>query len=215
MSKEFVLQAELRAENEQGKGASRRLRRENKVPAIIYGADKDAQAITLKHNELIRNLMEEAFYSQIITVDFGQRKEKVILRDLQRHPSRPVVLHADLQRIKEGEALNMVVPLHFINEESCIGVKMQGGAISHAMTEVEVNCLPKDLPEYVEVDMQNVEKGCTVHLSELKLPQGVTLLALAHGEDHDLAVASVYGPAGGSSSSSASDAEAPVEGEAD
>jgi len=196
MSKhEFVLTAEVRGEDMQGKGASRRLRHEKKVPAVIYGAGKDAQPITLNHNELWRNLLEEAFYSQIITVNFGSRKEQVILRDLQRHPAKPLVLHADLQRIRANEALTVVIPLHFINEETSIGVKEQGGAVNYTMNDVEVSCLPKDLPEYIEVDLQNIEVGQVVHLSELTVPEGVTLTALEHGEEHDLTVASIYMPA--------------------
>jgi large subunit ribosomal protein L25 len=189
MAKEYSLQAEARSE--QGKGASRRLRRENKVPAVIYGAGKDAQSITLKHNELIRNLEEEAFYSQIITIDFGAKKELAILRDLQRHPAKPVILHADLQRIKEDEELHVNVPLHFINESAAPAVKIHGGKVSHVMNEVEVACLPKNLPQYIEVDMMDVEKGGIVHLSDLKLPEGVSLPQLALGEDHDQALAAI------------------------
>lgn len=190
MAKEYSLQASARSE--QGKGASRRLRRENGVPAVIYGGGGESQAITLKHNELIRNLEEEAFYSQIITVDFGDRKEMAILRDLQRHPARPVVLHADLQRIKDDEVLHMNVPLHFVNEANSAAVKTQGAKIGHVMNDVEVACLPKDIPQYIEVDMIDVEKGQIVHLSDLKLPEGVSLPALALGADHDQPVASVH-----------------------
>ncbi|MEZ5450782.1 MAG: 50S ribosomal protein L25/general stress protein Ctc [Thiolinea sp.] len=190
MAKKYSLQATARSE--QGKGASRRLRRENGVPAVIYGGDQDAQSVTLKHNELIRNLEEEAFYSQIITVNFGDRQEQVILRDLQRHPAKPIVLHADLQRVKSGELLTIHVPLHFINEINSVGVKTQGGAISHILQDVVVSCLPKDIPEYIEVDMLNVEKGQILHLSDLQLPEGVSLPELALGEDHDQAVASIH-----------------------
>ena len=190
MSKEFKLQAEVRTL--QGKGASRRLRLENKVPAVIYGAGVDPQSITLKHNELLRNLQEEAFYSQIISVDFGDHQELAILRDLQRHPSKPVVLHADFQRIKADEVLHVHVPLHFLNEATSVGVKTQGGSVSHVLSEVMVACLPKDLPEFIEVDMQDVEKGAIVHLSDLKLPEGVSLPALALGDDHNQAVASIH-----------------------
>ncbi|WP_020395942.1 50S ribosomal protein L25/general stress protein Ctc [Thiolinea disciformis] len=190
MSKSFTLQAEVR--NDQGKGASRRLRQGNKVPAVIYGAGQAAQSISLKHNELLRNLQDEAFYSQIIAVDFGDRKERVILRDLQRHPSRPVIMHADLLRIQEDHVLQVHIPLHFLNEENSVGVKTQGGTVSRITNEVEVSCLPKDIPEYIEVDMVNVEKGQIVHLSDLKLPAGVSLPALALGEDHNLAIAAIH-----------------------
>ncbi len=190
MAKEYSLQASLRTE--QGKGASRRLRRANGVPAVIYGAGKEAQSITLKHNELVRNLEDEAFYSQILTVDFGDSKELAILRDLQRHPAKPIVLHADLQRIKEDEALTVNVPLHFVNEAAAPSVKTMGGKVSHIMNEVTVSCLPKDLPRYIEVDMIAVEKGQIVHMSDLQMPEGVTLPQLALGEDHDQALASIH-----------------------
>lgn len=190
MSKKYVLQAQVR--ELQGKGASRRLRHENLVPAVIYGADQDARSITLRHNELVRNLMDEAFYSQIISVDFGGRKESAILRDLQRHPSKPVIMHVDLQRVKDDEEIRVHVSLHFINEDISKGVKEQGAAISHVVSEVEVSCLPKDLPEYIEVDMVTIEKGQIIHLSDLKLPEGVSLPALALGESHDTAVASCH-----------------------
>ncbi|CAA6802051.1 MAG: LSU ribosomal protein L25p [uncultured Thiotrichaceae bacterium] len=190
MSKKYSLQAEAR--DLQGKGASRRLRRENGVPAVIYGGGSDPQSITLKHNELIRNLEEEAFYSQIITVDFGDKKELVILRDLQRHPAKAIIMHADLQRIEEDHELQVNVSLHYINEELAPAIKIHGGKVSRVMNEVLIACLPKDLPEYIEVDMMNVEKGAIVHMSDLKLPEGVTLPQLALGEDHDQALAAIH-----------------------
>lgn len=190
MSKEFTLQAEARSE--QGKGASRRLRRENKVPAVIYGAGTPAQSISLKHNELIRNLQDEAFYSQLISVNFGERKEIVILRALQRHPAKPIILHADLQRIKDDEVIEVHIPLHFLNEESSVGVKVNGGTVSRILNEVVVACLPKSIPEYIEVDMANVDKGQIVHLSDLKLPEGVSLPELALGSDHNQAVVAIH-----------------------
>jgi large subunit ribosomal protein L25 len=190
MSKKYVLQAQVR--EMQGKGASRRLRHEGLVPAVIYGAGQDAQSITLRHNELIRNLMDDAFYSQIISVDFGDRKENAILRDLQRHPAKSVVMHVDLQRVKDDEEIRILVSLHFINEDIAKGVKEQGANISHVISEVEVSCLPKNLPEFIEVDMVAIEKGQILHLSDLKLPEGVSLPALALGEDHDTAVASCH-----------------------
>lgn len=190
MSKLFTLQAEAR--QDQGKGASRRLRRDNKVPAVIYGGGQEPQSITLKHNELLRNLQEEAFYSQIIALDVAGKKERVILRDLQRHPAKPVVLHVDLQRIKEDELLQVSIPLHFVNEESSVGVKTQGGSVNRIANEILVSCLPKDLPEYIEVDMAEIEKGQIVHLADLKLPEGVTSPVLALGEDHNLAIVAIH-----------------------
>jgi large subunit ribosomal protein L25 len=177
MSKKYVLQAQTR--ELQGKGASRRLRHTGMVPAVIYGAGGEAQSIMLRHNEMIRNLQEEGFYSQIITVDFGDRKESVILRDLQRHPAKPIIMHADLQRVSD-------------DEEAAKGVKEQGGTVSHVVSEVEVSCLPKNLPEFIEVDMINVEKGQILHMTDLKLPEGVSLPQLALGEDHDQAIAAIH-----------------------
>jgi large subunit ribosomal protein L25 len=190
MSKKYVLQAQTR--ELQGKGASRRLRHTGMVPAVIYGAGQEAQSIMLRHNEMIRNLQEEAFYSQIITVDFGDRKEQVILRDLQRHPAKPIIMHADLLRIRDDQEITVHVVLHFLNEEAAKGVKEQGGTISHVVAEVEVSCLPKNLPEFIEVDMLNVEKGQILHMTDLKLPEGVSLPQLALGEDHDQAIAAIH-----------------------
>lgn len=191
MSNEFSLNAELRSD--EGKGASRRLRRlRNKVPAVIYGGTDAPQSISLAVNELNKALSHEAFYSHILTLTLEGKEQQAVLRDLQRHPSKPVILHADFQRIDANRKIHMNVPIHFINETSCIGVKLQGGAISHQMTEVEVNCLPKDLPEYIEVDMANVEIDSIIHLSDLTMPAGVEIIALTHGADHDLPVANVH-----------------------
>ncbi|OQX12340.1 MAG: 50S ribosomal protein L25/general stress protein Ctc [Thiothrix lacustris] len=190
MSKQYVLQAQTR--ELQGKGASRRLRHTGMVPAVIYGAGVEAQSIMLRHNEMIRNLQEEGFYSQIITVDFGDRKEQVILRDLQRHPAKPIIMHADLQRIRDDQEINVHVALHFLNDDVAKGVKEQGGTVSHMISEVEVSCLPKNLPEFIEVDMIDVEKGQILHMSDLKLPEGVSLPQLALGEDHDNAIAAIH-----------------------
>ena len=201
---QFTLTGVVRADDQQGKGASRRLRNQGLVPAVIYGAGQDAQSISLRHNELIRNLQEEAFYSQIIVVDFGDRKEQVILRDLQRHPAKPIVMHADLLRIRDDEEVTVHVALHFLNEETAVGVKEQGGKISHNLTEVEVSCLPKNLPEYIEVDLAKLELNQILHMSDLKLPEGVSLTQLALGEEHDLPVASCHSTKGGASEAEAS-----------
>lgn len=191
MSNEFSLNAELRTD--EGKGASRRLRRlQNKVPAVIYGGTEAPQSICLAANELDKALMNEAFYSHILILNVEGKEQQAILRDLQRHPAKPLVLHADFQRIDATHTITMNVPLHFINEEKCPGVKLQGGAISHQMTDVEIKCLPKDLPEYIEVDMAEVEIDSTLHLSDIKLPAGVEIIALTHGADHDLPIATVH-----------------------
>ncbi|SFM68077.1 LSU ribosomal protein L25P [Ectothiorhodospira mobilis] len=189
MTLQFEFEAEPRVE--QGKGASRRLRREGKMPAIIYGGGKEPQSITLSHKDVWQSQEHDAFYSHILTIRINGQSERAILRDLQRHPYRPWVLHLDLQRVNETEALRVHVPLHFLNEETCVGVKKGGGMLSHQAVEVEVECLPKDLPEYIEVDVEELKVGDSIHLSQLKLPAGVTLTALAQGEDHDLPVVSV------------------------
>lgn len=191
MSNEFSLNAEPRSD--EGKGASRRLRRlQNKVPAVIYGGTDAPQSISLSANELNKALSNEAFYSHILTLNLEGKEQQAILRDLQRHPAKPVVLHADFQRIDANQKIHMNVPIHFINEDTCVGVKLQGGTISHQLTEVEVNCLPKDLPEYIEVDMEKLELDASLHLSDITMPEGVEIIALTHGAAHDLPVANVH-----------------------
>ena len=191
----FVVNATVRAD--QGKGASRRLRRlENLVPAIIYGADKEPVALSIKENELKKSLSNEAFYSHVLTVNVDGTEEPAILKDLQRHPSRGDVMHADFLRVDMNKPVHVHVPLHFTNEENCVGVKMGGGKISHQQVEVEVICLPGNLPEFIEVDMTDVEAETIVHLSDLKLPEGVTVAALQQGADHDLPVCAVHKPKG-------------------
>ncbi|RLQ21392.1 50S ribosomal protein L25/general stress protein Ctc [Seongchinamella sediminis] len=195
MSDQFEVQAELR--EDMGKGASRRLRRQaDKVPAIIYGGDKEPQPLTLVRKDIEKSLENEAFYSHVLAVNVGGDVQKAILKDLQRHPSRDEVMHADFMRVDEKVAIKVHVPIHFLNEESCHGVKMEGGVIQHQETDIEVSCLPGDIPEYIEVDMKDVVTGQIVHLSEVTLPEGVTSVALALGEDHDLAIASVIAPRG-------------------
>jgi large subunit ribosomal protein L25 len=189
MAISFELNAESRTDT--GKGASRRLRRAGKIPAIMYGGNKDPESLTLEHNEVIRNLEHEAFYSHILTVKVGGSETRAVLRDLQRHPSKPFVQHMDLQRVSESEKLRMHVPLHFSGEDVAPGVKA-GGMVSHEIIEVEVECLPKDLPEYIEVDISGMEVGESLHLSDLKMPEGAVLLELARGEGHDLGVVSIH-----------------------
>ncbi|MEM1112003.1 MAG: 50S ribosomal protein L25/general stress protein Ctc [Pseudomonadota bacterium] len=196
MSDQFELNAELR--EDMGKGASRRLRRlADKVPAIIYGAGKDPQPLTLVRKDFEKALENEAFYSHVLTIDVGGDQQQAILKDLQRHPAKESVMHADFLRVDANVAVKVQIQIHFINEESSTGVKMQGGLVQHQVTEIEVSCLPKDIPEYIEVDMQEVEIGQIIHLSDITLPEGVTSVALALGEDHDLAVASIIAPKGG------------------
>jgi len=175
-----------------GKGDSRRLRRDGKLPGIIYGTDKEAMAIVLDQNALIHQLENEAFYSHILSVRIGTEEVKAVLKDLHRHPYKPTLIHVDFLRISETEKITMRVPIHFINEAACVGVKTEGGVISHIMTELEISCLPKDLPEYISVDMTDIKLGAAVHLTDLHLPAGVEIYALSHGGDPNRAVASVH-----------------------
>ncbi len=192
MAIDFVLNAEKR--DDQGKGASRRLRRAGRVPGIIYGGDKTPEAITLDHNEMLRSLEHEAFYSHILTVKLGGKDEQALLKDLQRHPIKPVIMHVDLLRVMADREVRVHVPLHFLNEKTSPGVKTDGGVISHHLIEVEVECLPKHLPEYIEVDCGDMKVGDAYHLTDLKLPEGVVLVALMHGDvhDHDQPVVSLH-----------------------
>ena len=187
----FELNAEVR--DAKGKGASRRLRREGKVPGVMYGAGKDAVSLTLDHNTLYHQVRNEAFYSSILTVKLGNEQEQAVLRDLQMHPYKPRIAHIDLLRISATEKIHMKVPLHFINQESAPGVKQQGGIVNHLMSEVDITCLPKDLPEYLTVDMGNVVLHQSLHLSDIPLPAGVEFSSLARGGD-DLAVAAISAP---------------------
>ncbi len=186
----FELEAETRTDI--GKGASRRLRRQGKVPAILYGGGETPQSITLAHNEVLKRLEHEAFYSHILTVKLGGKASKVVLRDLHRHPSKPTVLHMDFQRIDENRPIRVNVPLHFIGEDIAPGVKLGGGMVSHELTEVALDVLPKHLPEYIEVDISTMEIGDSLHLSDLKLPESGVLVELARGEGHDQPVVSIH-----------------------
>jgi len=188
MSTTIQLNAELR--EAKGTGASRRLRHAGKVPAVIYGAGRDPVNLSLDHDEIFHNLENEAFHTAILEVRAGGDSQQAILRDVQMHPFKPRILHVDLQRVSATEKLHMKVPLHFVGDETCPGVKTQGGLVSHLMNEVDVTCLPSQLPEYIEADVSNLHLNESLHLSELKLPEGVEITSLAHGgEDH--AVASV------------------------
>lgn len=188
----FEINAEPR--EDVGKGASRRLRKAGKVPGIIYGTKKDAVMISMDQNKLGNQLEHEAFYSHILTLNLDKGSEQVVLKDLQRHPYKRQILHVDFQRIDAKQKLTMRVPLHFINEGTSVGVKQGGGVVSHVMTDLEISCLPKDLPEYIEVDLLEVNVGEAVHLSDLKLPEGVEIYSLLHGGDASASVASIHLP---------------------
>jgi large subunit ribosomal protein L25 len=185
MAEDFQLIAESRTDT--GKGASRRLRRTGQVPGIIYGTGNAPHMIAVKHTELLKHLEHEAFYSHILTVHVDGKPEKVVLKDLQRHPAKPFVQHLDLLRISATEKLKMHVPLHFENEDTAPGIKL-GGIPLHHVTDVEVICLPGDLPEFIAVNVGALDVGDAIHLSQITLPPGVELPALALGPDHDLAI---------------------------
>ena len=212
MSNDFKLNAKAR--NDMGKGASRRLRRLAKeVPAIIYGGKSAPQSISLSQNEFDKALANEAFYSHIITLDVDGKSEDVIIKDLQRHPAKPVILHADFLRVSKTQKLHTKVPLHFINEDNCVGVKLGGGLLSHNMTELDISCLPADLPEYLEVDVAAVEIGQILHISDIVLPKGVESVALSHGEDHDLPIFTINKPKAAVEETDATDEAPAAEGE--
>ena len=188
--KELILEAKSRTDV--GKGASRRLRRlQNEIPAIIYGAGKEPASITMRHDDMLHAVENEAFFSSIIDLNVDGQKESVVIKDLQRHPAKPVILHADFLRVLADVALTVNVPVHLLNEEKCIGVKSENGQIIIAMHELQISCLPKDLPEYIELDMLEVHVGDTLHITDLNLPEGVTSVDLSQGEENDHPVVSV------------------------
>ncbi|MCB1648860.1 MAG: 50S ribosomal protein L25/general stress protein Ctc [Pseudomonadales bacterium] len=206
MSDAFEIHATARTEL--GKGASRRLRRQaDLVPAIVYGEDKAPVSISIPHKDLIKAIANEAFFSHIIKLVIDKKAEQVVIKALQRHPAKARVLHADFQRVSANHAITVAVPLHFINEEKCKGVKLGGGSIIKVITELQVSCLPKDLPEFIEVDMIDVGVGEAIHISGIKLPKGVSSVDLIHGHDADNAVVSVLAPRGGASDSTEEAAE--------
>ncbi len=170
----------------QGTGASRRLRRESKVPGILYGAGKDALPIELDHKDLWFKLKMEAFHASILDMQVAGEKSQVPLRDYQMHPFKPLILHADFQRVDANKKIHMKVPLHFVNAEISPGVKIAGGLVQHVMNDLEVSCLPKDLPEFIEIDLANLQAGHSLHLSGVKLPPGVEPL-VPKGEDPTVA----------------------------
>ncbi|MAX28588.1 MAG: 50S ribosomal protein L25/general stress protein Ctc [Thiotrichales bacterium] len=189
---EFTLVAESRGDT--GKGASRRLRKSEIVPAIVYGAKKAALSIQLKHSDVLKSSSQESFYSQILDLSIDGKVERVVLKDMQRHPYKPFVMHMDFQRVDESAALTIRIPVHFLNEEDCIGVKQEGGVIARLMTEIEITCLPKDLPESIEVDVANLSVGDAVHLADLVLPDGVEITSMTSGGDGAAAIVQVAMP---------------------
>ena len=193
----YELSAELR--ELKGTGASRRLRREaGKTPGIVYGGEKEPTQVTLVLKDLNKAFEDEGFFSHIIKLNVAGTTETVLVKDVQRHAYKPVVLHVDFQRVSNSTVIKQHIPLHFINEETCKGVKLQGGKVTHTVNDVMVICEAGNLPEFIEVDLKDAEVGTTLHLSDLKLPAGVEILELTHGSDHDSAVVSVDVPKGAS-----------------
>ena len=200
MSEMIHLNAELRSDS--GKGASRRLRRQGLVPAIVYGGDREPAKISIAHNEFIHELENETIYTQVIELRVADKRQDVILRDLQRHPYKNKVIHADFYRIDESKPIKVVVPVHVANADICVGVKGDGGVMTQLVTEVEIIALPKNLPEYLEIDAIDLHLGDTLHLTDIQLPEGVQIVALSHLEnvediehdDHNVGVLSVFKP---------------------
>ncbi|HKI73160.1 MAG TPA: 50S ribosomal protein L25/general stress protein Ctc [Pseudomonadales bacterium] len=191
MSDRIALTAEIRTDK--GRGASRRLRRDaDLVPVVMYGAGQDAVSLSITHKDLHRACESEAFFSQIIDIKTGSDVTPAIIRDLQRHPAKDRILHADFYRVSMDQEITVEIPLHFMNEEHCVGVRQHGGQIAHNLSSVEISCLPGDLPEYIEVDVESLDIGDNIHLSQLVVPQGVTLVALAAEEPQDDIVVSVH-----------------------
>ena len=176
MSEEFNLIAEMR--DDQGKGASRRLRRQGKVPAIIYGAGREPRSLMFDHNKVLQQLEDPSFYSSILNIKVGDKSRAAVVKDIQRHPAKQRILHIDLQRIVEDEKIKMQIPIHYLGEEEAVGVKLGGGTVSKLMTELEISCLPKDLPEFLEVDISELELDQMLNVSDINLPEGTEISEL-------------------------------------
>ncbi len=181
MAKDFDLIADFR--EDQGKGASRRLRRQGKVPAIIYGAGRPPRSITFDHNAVVQQLENESFYSSILKVKVGEKSQAAILKDVQRHPFKRLIMHIDLQRIVEDQAIKMNVPIHYLGEEDAVGVRDGGGTVTKMVNDVEVTCLPKDLPEFLELDITHLGLDEMMYLTDIKVPEGVEIVGLAQAEE--------------------------------
>lgn len=209
MKTSFEIGADLRGT--QGKGASRRLRRSGKVPAILYGGGEGPANITLDQQNLLTMIDNEKFYSSIVVIKAGDKKQPAIVKDVQMHPAKNLVVHVDLQRVNENEPIRIKLPIHFVNQASCPGVKLQGGLVSHLLSDIEVVCLPKDLPEFLEMDMATMNNNETRYLSDMKIPEGVTIPAMARRNE---AVVSIHSPRAEEPEAAAEAAAAPAEGAA-
>jgi large subunit ribosomal protein L25 len=190
-AEEFELNCTVRTDL--GKGASRRLRRLNgDIPAVLYGGGEDPVSLTIAHKDIAKATENEAFFSHIITLNVGKKKQKAVIKALQRHPAKAILMHADFQRVSDKVQITVNVPIHFLNEDKCVGVKTGGGSIIKTLNEIEIHCFPKDLPEFIEVDMLLLGIGEAVHLADITLPAGVASVALA--ADNNLTVATVQAP---------------------
>ena len=205
----FELSAEPR--NDQGKGASRRLRHSGKVPAILYGAHAEPVRLSLEHHKLLPLVADEKFYSSIISVSFGEHKQPVIVKDVQMHPARNAIVHVDLQRVLENEKIRLHLPIHFKGEAAAPGVKTQGGVVSHHMADMEVVCLPKDLPEFLELDLSGMSLNDTRFLADIPLPPGVAIPELTQ---RNAPVVSIHAPRAEEPEPVAEAAAVPAEGAA-
>ena len=207
MASDFELSAQLRTDL--GKGASRRLRRQaDLVPAVLYGANQEPASLSIAHKDLHKACENEAFFAHIISLDVDGSKENAIVKALQRHPAKDRIMHADFQRVRMDVAISVDVPVHVMNEENCIGVKQNGGTVSHTMSTISISCLPGNLPEYLEVDVAALDLGDSIHLSEISLPEGVTIPELELGADHDQVVVSIIA----TRAAKEEEADAPAEG---
>ncbi len=195
MSDVFEFLAETRTES--GSGAARRLRRQHKIPAILYGGDQGPVNLSLDHNDVLKHLDHEAVYSHILDLKVDGKAEKAILKDVQKHPAKRKIFHLDFLRVSANEKIRVHVPLHFLNEETSVGAK-KGGVTTHSLVDIEIACLPGALPEYIEVDLADLDVGDSIHLTDIKLPEGVEIITLLQEGDHDLTVVSITAAKGGS-----------------
>lgn len=201
---QFELNAQKRTD--QGTGASRRLRHAGKVPAIVYGGSEAPQAIELDQNTILLNLRKEAFHASVLTLNIDGKKESVLLRDNQMHPYKAIVLHVDFQRVDPNQKLHQKVPLHFINADVAPGVKLSGGLVNHVLNELDVSCLPVNLPAFIEVDLKDMKVGQSIHVKDLTLPKGVSLML--HGQDNPVVVTITAKKGGGEEEAAATETPA-------
>jgi large subunit ribosomal protein L25 len=212
MSSIFEFLAESRSRS--GTNGAKAVRRQGKVPAVIYGGSGEPQLLELQQNEVAKHLQQEAVYSHVLEIKIDGKAEKAILKGIQRHPSKAHIVHMDFLRVSASDKLRVHVPLHFMNEEDSVGVK-KGGVVTHSMVDIEVNCLPSALPEYIEVDLSSIDVGESIHLADIKVPDGVEIIALAHEGGNELPVVSITTTRGGAASSEEDDEEGTSEADAE